>query len=196
MSQARFTDPDLQAIYTYLAPPATGRAQAASAEAVAIREGLELAADLAAVQRRAARTPADRQRANRSGRRSVESQAAMMLSRRAEHLRGDQLRARARTWTRVGLWPAEMEAWIGVMGVDGAAIASACREAGITLPAMEVVLDGVRVRQRLRGGESVASVLARATSSGRSLSAEETPLMGGELTPCNRPQQGRAASRE
>jgi hypothetical protein len=42
---------------------------------------------------------------------------------------------------------------------------------GIALSAMDVVLDGVRVRQRLRDGESVPVVLACAVSCGRSLSA-------------------------
>ncbi|WP_251091394.1 hypothetical protein [Streptomyces sp. Caat 7-52] len=40
---------------------------------------------------------------------------------------------------------------------------------GITLAAMGVVLDGMRVKHRLRGGESAFSVLARAAACGRSL---------------------------
>lgn len=175
MSDALFTDPVLQAIYTYLAPPAAGRPQASSAEAVADREGLDLAADLAAVRRRTARRSAGQRGAGRTGRRddrcSLESYAFTVLSRQAVHLRGEQLRGRARAWARVGLWPQELEGWISAVGVDGAAVASACLRAGIALSAMEVVLDGVRVRQRLRGGEPVPSVLARAASCGQSLSA-------------------------
>ncbi|MGW6958785.1 hypothetical protein [Streptomyces chartreusis] len=175
MPDARFTDPDLQAIYTYLAPPAGTPHRAASAEAVADREGLDLAADLAAVRRRTARTPRPRRsgspRGGRDDRRTLESQARTILRRRAGHLRGEQLRGRARAWAGVRLWPAEMEAWIDAVGVDGAVVASACLKAGIALSAMDVVLDGVRVRQRLRGGESAAAVLARAAACGRSLSA-------------------------
>jgi hypothetical protein len=64
-----------------------------------------------------------------------------------------------------------MDAWMAAVGVDGAAIAQACLQAGIALSAMDVVLDGVRVRQRLRGGESAPAVLARAAGCGRTLSA-------------------------
>ncbi|KUN75565.1 hypothetical protein [Streptomyces griseoruber] len=70
----------------------------------------------------------------------------------------------------MGLWPAETEAWIRAVGVDGAAIARDCRTAGIALSAMNVLLDGMRVKHRLRGGEPAFAVLARAASSGRCLS--------------------------
>ncbi|MGW1364995.1 hypothetical protein ACWCQP_47345 [Streptomyces chartreusis] len=171
MPDARFTDPDLQAIYTYLAPAADGPDQADSAEAVADREGLDLAADLAAVRRRTARTRRAGRSRGRDDRRTLESQALTMLRRRAGYLRGERLRGRARAWAGVRLWPTEMEAWIDAVGVDGAHVASACLKTGIALSAMDVVLDGVRVRQRLRGGESAAAVLARAAACGRSLSA-------------------------
>ncbi|MFF3639082.1 hypothetical protein [Streptomyces sp. NPDC002250] len=65
--------------------------------------------------------------------------------------------------------PEEMRGWIAAVGVDGAAIARDCRTAGIALAAMGVVLDGVRVKHRLRGRESAFSVLARAAACGRSL---------------------------
>ncbi|MFB6931267.1 hypothetical protein [Streptomyces chartreusis] len=148
MPDARFIDPDLQAIYTCL--------------------------DLAAVRRRTARTPRPRRSGrsrSRDDRRTLESQARTVLRRRAGHLRGEQLRGRARAWAGMGLWPAEMEAWIDAVGVDGAVVASACLQAGIALSVMDVVLDGVRVRQRLRGGESAAAVLARAAACGRSPSS-------------------------
>ncbi|WP_330335844.1 hypothetical protein [Streptomyces sp. NBC_00557] len=67
------------------------------------------------------------------------------------------LRARAQAWTRVALWPAEMDAWIGAVGVDGSAIARDCHTAGIALSATDIVLDGMRVKQRLRGGETAFS---------------------------------------
>jgi hypothetical protein len=54
-----------------------------------------------------------------------------MLSRRALHLRTAELRTRARAWAQVGLWPEEMDAWIGAVGVDSAAVARDCQEAGI-----------------------------------------------------------------
>lgn len=85
------------------------------------------------------------------------------------HLRTAELRTRARAWARLRLWPEEMQAWIAAVGVDGAAVARDCRTAGITLAAMGVVLDGMRVKHRLRGGESAFSVLARAAACGRSL---------------------------
>lgn len=77
------------------------------------------------------------------------------------------MRTRARAWARVGLWPEEMRAWIAALGVDGAALARDCRTAGIALSAMGVVLDGMRVKHRLRGGEGAFSVLARAAACGR-----------------------------
>lgn len=175
MTHARFIDPELQAVYAYLRPgPADGPAD--TAEAIAAREGLNLAADLAALRRRTARATAPRPRAGREDRRredrrSLESYAFTMLSRQAPHLRTGQLRPLARAWARLGLWPEEMRAWISAVGVDRAAVVRDCITAGIALSAMDVVLDGVRVKQRLRGGESAFSVLARATGCGRNLSA-------------------------
>ncbi|MFF8729530.1 hypothetical protein ACF073_24000 [Streptomyces sp. NPDC015171] len=68
MTRARFTDPELQAIYVFLAPADTG-APTDTAEAIAAREGLDLAADLAAARRRTARAAASRRRSGREGRR-------------------------------------------------------------------------------------------------------------------------------
>ncbi|MFE9069060.1 hypothetical protein [Streptomyces violaceusniger] len=62
------------------------------------------------------------------------------------------------------------EARAGTVAREPLPIVMECRQAGIALSAMDVVLDGVRVKQRLRCGEPAFSVLARATSSGRSLS--------------------------
>ncbi|MEU7429184.1 hypothetical protein [Streptomyces sp. NPDC040750] len=170
MTRPRFTDPALQAAYDCLAPADTG-APADTAEAIAAREGLNLAADLAAVRRRTARSAPTRQRIpRRDDSRSLQALAFTLLSRQAVTLRGPELRSRAQAWVRVGLWPQEMEAWIGAVGVDGAAIARDCRTAGIALSAMNVALDGRRVKDRLRGGEPASSVLARAAACGRSLS--------------------------
>ncbi|WP_405763941.1 hypothetical protein OHU34_43510 [Streptomyces sp. NBC_00080] len=174
MTRARFTDTELQALYDCLAPAESGT-PADTAEAIAAREGLDLADDLAAARRRTARATAARRRTDggkhrRDDRRSLERHAFTLLSREATHLRPSALRDRARAWATVGLWPAEMEAWIRAVGVDGAAIARDCRTAGITLSAMNVLLDGMRVKHRLRGGEPAFAVLARATSSGHCLS--------------------------
>ncbi|MEW2493894.1 hypothetical protein AB0942_10140 [Streptomyces nodosus] len=174
MTHPRFTDPELQAVYAFLTPADTG-AQTDTAEAIAAREGLDLAAELAAVRQRTARAAAARRRSDHRGRRreaprAREGYAFTVLSRRAGHLRRSELRARAQAWARVGLWPQEMEAWIDAVGVDGAAIARDCRTAGIAVSAMNVTLDGMRVKQRLRGGEPAFSVLARAAACGRSLS--------------------------
>ncbi|WP_440581241.1 hypothetical protein [Streptomyces sp. PT19] len=173
MTDARFTDPELQALYALLAPTDTG-APSATAEDIAAREGLDLAADLAAVRRRTARAAASRRRSEgghrRENQRAPEDYALEVLSRRAGHLRRSELRDLARAWTRLGLWPAELEAWVGAVGVNGAAIARGCLTAGIAVSSMDIALDGMRVKQRLRGGEPVFSVLARAAACGRSLS--------------------------
>jgi hypothetical protein len=175
MARIRFTDPALQAVYACLSPQEVD-GPADTAEAIAAREGLDLAADLAAVRRRTARSAAPRPGAERAarrggGRRSLESLAFTMLSRQARHLRTAQLRLLARDWAQLGLWPEEMQGWISAVGVDSAAVVRDCGTAGIALAAMDLVLDGVRVKQRLRGGEPAFSVLARAASCGRSLSA-------------------------
>ncbi|MGW3850297.1 hypothetical protein [Streptomyces fagopyri] len=173
MPRTRFTDPALQAVYDCLAPAEAG-SPADTAEAIAAREGLDLAAELAVVRRRAAGTTASRRPTDRRGRRddrcTLERHALTVLSRVARHLRSSELRALARAWAGTKLWPVEMEVWILALGVDGAAIARDCRAAGIALSAMNVSLDGVRVKNRLRGGEPAFAVLARATSSGRRLS--------------------------
>lgn len=174
MTRAQFTDPELQAIYSFLAPADIG-ALVGTAEAIAAREGLDMAADLAAVRQRTARAAAPRQHSGRGGprredRRAREDYAFTVLSRRAGHLRRSELRVRAQAWTRLGLWPSEMEAWIDAVGVDGASIARDCRTAGITVSAMDIVVDGMRVKQRLRGGEPAFSVFARVAACGRSLS--------------------------
>ncbi|MGW0514992.1 hypothetical protein ACWD1W_38270 [Streptomyces olivaceoviridis] len=105
----------------------------------------------------------------RDDRRSLESHAFTLLSHQAPHLRPPELRTLARTWARVRLRPEEMQAWIAALGVDGAVITRDCRTVGIALSAMGVVLNGKRVRERLRGGESAFSAMARAAACGRSL---------------------------
>jgi len=132
--------------------------------------------ELRAVRRRTARSAGPRSRGGREARRgedrrSLESYAFTMLSRQATHLRTAQLRPLARDWARLRLLPEEMQVWIGPVGVDRYAVVRDCITAGIALAAMDVVLDGIRVKQRLRGGEPAFSVLARAASCGRSLSA-------------------------
>jgi hypothetical protein len=66
----------------------------------------------------------------------------------------------ARIWAQLGLWPEQTRAWIAAVGVDGAALVRDCIAAGIALSAMDAVLDGVRVKQRLQGGEPALSALA------------------------------------
>ncbi|MFF4692950.1 hypothetical protein [Streptomyces sp. NPDC001307] len=74
-----------------------------------------------------------------------------------------------RAWAQLGLWSKEMQAWIAAVGM-GAAIARGCLTAGVPLSAMDLVLDGVHVKQCLTGGETVFSVLPHAASSGGALS--------------------------
>ncbi|MFI7020367.1 hypothetical protein [Streptomyces sp. NPDC050164] len=114
---------------------------------------------------------ADRDARRREDHRSLESYAFTILNRQAPHLRTAQLRPRAQAWAQLGLWPEEMQAWIGALGVDRAAVVLDCTTAGIALSAMDVVLDGIRAKRLLRGGEPAFSVLARAASCGRSLGA-------------------------
>ncbi|MFE7860202.1 hypothetical protein [Streptomyces sp. NPDC057403] len=72
---------------------ATADDPADTAEAIAARESLNPAADVAAVRRRRARSPRPR---SRDGRRSPESYAFTTLSRQATHRRTAQLRPLAR----------------------------------------------------------------------------------------------------
>lgn len=173
MPRTLFTDPALQAVYDCLAP-AESSPPADTAEAIAAREGLDLATELAAARRRAAGTTVSPRQTDRRSRRddqrSLEGHALTVLSRVAKHRRSSELRALARAWAGTKLWPVEMEAWILAVGVDGPAIARNCRTAGIALSAMNVSMDGVRVKHHLRGGEPAFAVLARATGSGHRLS--------------------------
>ncbi|MFJ8677334.1 hypothetical protein [Streptomyces sp. NPDC093589] len=167
MSNARYTDPELQALYDYLAP--TEQPRAVSAEAIAAREGLNLAAELAALRRRPA-SPARQLRQVRTGayrgQRALQDHVFSLLRARATRVRPAVLRAQAASWAELRIWPHEAEAWIAALGADGAANASACLRVGIGLPAMDIVLDGQSIARRLRGGETPTAVHARAAALG------------------------------
>ncbi|MFE0908359.1 hypothetical protein ACFW3Y_34685 [Streptomyces rochei] len=173
MTDVRFTAPELQALYALLAPTDTVAPRAPLLKTSPPPRAWTWA-DLAAVRRHTARAAASRRRSEgerrRENQRAPEDYAFEVLSRRAGHLRRSERRDLARAWTRLGLWPAELETWVGALGVNGAAIAQGCLTAGIAVSSMDIALDGMRVKQRLRGGEPVFSVLARATACGRSLS--------------------------
>ncbi|MFE7332454.1 hypothetical protein ACFU8W_47970 [Streptomyces sp. NPDC057565] len=152
MSPASFNDPELQAIYTYLAPGgSTGRQAAANAEAIAACEGLDLGADLSAARRRA---PEPTCSVRRSSRRTLQDHAYGIL------------RAQAAAWADLRMWRHETEAWIHALGADGAPVAAACLRLGIGLMVMDIVLDGQSTSRRLRGGDTPTSVQARAAALG------------------------------
>ncbi|MCX4826018.1 hypothetical protein OG883_40810 [Streptomyces sp. NBC_01142] len=79
------------------------------------------------------------------------------------------LRAQAAAWARLGTWPQETEAWIRALGADGTGLAATCRRLGVGLAAMDIMLDGQYASRRLRGGESVTAVQARAAALGITL---------------------------
>ncbi|MFD3422139.1 hypothetical protein [Streptomyces decoyicus] len=168
MSAAHYTDPELQAVYDYLAP--AGKQRAVSAEAIAAHEGLDLTAELAAVRRR---RPLPRPRPlpprRRPDSRALQDRVAGILRARAPRMRASALRAQAAAWADLRMWPHETEAWIEALGSDGAATAAACRRLGIGLPAMDIVLDGQSAARRLRGGETATAVHARAAALGIAL---------------------------
>ncbi|MEW2434394.1 hypothetical protein AB0952_09460 [Streptomyces caniferus] len=167
MSPARYTDPELQAIYDYLAPAEQPRA--ASAEAIAAREGLDLGAELASVRRHPVPAPRPARTGRRHNLRALQDHIYGVLRARAPRMRPSVLRAQAAAWAELRMWPHETEAWIKALGAEGAATAAACRRLHIALPALDIVLDGQTTARRLRGGETPTAVHARAAALGITL---------------------------
>ncbi|MEJ8653727.1 hypothetical protein WKI65_38195 [Streptomyces sp. MS1.AVA.3] len=168
MPPARFTDPELQALYDYLAPAQRTRtAGAASAEAIAAREGLNLTTELAALRRPAPARPAHTPR--HQTRPAQHSHVLALLRAHAPRMRATTLQTKAAAWAQLRMCPHETGAWIKALGVDGAATAAACRRLGIGLPAMDITLDGQTAARRLRGGETPTAIHARAATLGITL---------------------------
>ncbi|MGP4004646.1 hypothetical protein [Streptomyces sp. 8N706] len=172
----RFQDPELQAVLNFLrsaGPPARVPSPVAmstpdgDAVAVAEREGLDLGPALArrAGQSRAqhsAGSPGGRRRPVRPSRATLGEVAERAIREGMPRVRRSDVAVQVRAWARLGLWPQELTAWIRALGKDGAAVAAQCLREGVTLAALEVRLDGVQVRRRLRGGETLDALLAHA----------------------------------
>lgn len=157
-------------------------APADTAEAVAAREGLDLADDLATVLRHTARAAAGRRRTEQSARRrgdgrSLKSYAFTLLSRQAPHPRTSEHRGAGRgpgpgsvcgtRRCRRGSQPSAST--VPPSPGTAARQASPC-------PRWASSWNGMRVKHRLRGGESAFSVLARTAACGRSL--KDCPAQG------------------
>ncbi|MGW3660332.1 hypothetical protein ACWD6R_33900 [Streptomyces sp. NPDC005151] len=149
MPAARFNDPELQAIYDYFAP--VEEPSAASTETLAAREGLDLAADLAAVRRRMPSPSRPTHPGRRTDRRSLQDHIFGILRARAPRMRAVVVRAQAAAWADLRMWPHETEAWIRALGADGATIAAACRR-------LDIGLAAVTPPPRERGGFSLCRV--------------------------------------
>ncbi|MFG2698846.1 hypothetical protein [Kitasatospora sp. NPDC048407] len=146
---------------------------ASTPEEIARREGLDLGLDLAAL-RRPARKPVGRRpgsptdRRPRPGGRSRRAQPSVedLVLRAVRVCCPSLVPGRAvevaRQWVRSGCPLLELEEWMAALGVHGASVASDCLERGLSVRVLDVVVDGMHVRRRLRGGESVDSVLALA----------------------------------
>lgn len=89
-----------------------------------------------------------------------------LIARLAPGLRHHQLREHTTAWDALKLTAPELETWMRALGVDGAAAARTCRAFGIGPAALDVVLDGRRVRRRLREGTTVTAVPALAAERG------------------------------
>ncbi|WP_326581886.1 hypothetical protein OIE69_44580 (plasmid) [Actinacidiphila glaucinigra] len=59
-----------------------------------------------------------------------------------------------------------MEAWIRALGVDGARTAASCAHWGLPSSSLDIVVDRLHVRRRLRAGKTVTAVLALAAQYG------------------------------
>ncbi|GAA2984745.1 hypothetical protein GCM10010519_18980 [Streptomyces lactacystinicus] len=184
-------DPDAARIYAFLlgkqtAPVPPQRPTpacmpqyrpATTAEEIARREGLDL--DLTAVRRPSRRAavrrsgpPARRPQAGGSARRAQPTAEDMILrSVRVccPSLAPGQAVDVARQWVRSRCSLLELEGWIAALGVHGASVAAACVERGLSVSSLDVVVDGMHVRRRLRAGESVDGVLALADVHGIAL---------------------------
>lgn len=193
MTEPRFTDPELTAIWNFLRPHPTPlrspadtaratRRRTPDAQAIAAREGLDLGPELRRVLRRhpqpakaqprpasptGAATRNTTQQRDPAAARAVERSRVMrLIAQLAPGLRHHQLRERTTAWDALKLTSPELETWMRALGVDGAAAARACRAFGIGPAALDVVLDGRQVRRRLREGMTVTALLALAAERG------------------------------
>ncbi|MFJ1796843.1 hypothetical protein [Kitasatospora griseola] len=146
---------------------------ATTPEEIARREGIDL--DLVAL-RRPARKAADRAaRRPRLGGRSRQAQPSVedLVLRAVRACCPSLVPARAvevaRQWVCSGCSLLELEGWMARLGVHGAPVAADCVERGLSVASLDVVVDGMHVRRRLRAGESVDSVLALARIHGVTL---------------------------
>ncbi len=134
---------------------------ATTAAEIARREGIDL--DLSPVRHPASRRPL---LPGRPGRKRPQPSAADLTLRIVRaHAPGLQRTAAlklAEQWVRCGCSLLELQLWIDALGLYAASAAGRCAERGVSLAALETVVDGMHVRRRLRGGESVDSVLALA----------------------------------
>ncbi|MFJ3891096.1 hypothetical protein [Streptomyces rubrogriseus] len=188
MTEPRFTDPELTAIWDFLRPapspaPAADLARAPhrrtpDAQEIAAREGLDLGPELRHALRRRRQPSKTHPRpappaAGTSGQagpaaaRAVERSRVMRrIAQLAPGLRHDQLRERTRAWDALQMTPPELETWMRALGVDGAATVRACRAFSIGHAALDVVLGGRQVRRWLREGMTVTALLALAAERG------------------------------
>ncbi|GGV47586.1 hypothetical protein GCM10010495_76560 [Kitasatospora herbaricolor] len=143
---------------------------ATTAADIARREGLDL--DLSTVRpspRRqttrpsASRAPGKHERSrSRRPQPSVEDLVVRTVQGCAPGLPRAKALDLARQWIRSGCSLLELEGWIAALGLHSAYAAARCLQLGLSLGSLDVVVDGMHVRRRLRGGESVDSVLALA----------------------------------
>jgi len=76
----------------------------------------------------------------------------------------------AAAWQRGGFTAEQVRPWAAALGVHGYAAAVVCAGRGLSPQALEVRLAGSTARQRIRGGESVDSVVSLAAALGVALS--------------------------
>ena len=72
----------------------------------------------------------------------------------------------AAAWQRGGFTAEQARPWAAVLGVHGYAAAAVCAQRGLSPQALEARLAGSTARQRIRGGESVDSVVSLAAALG------------------------------
>jgi hypothetical protein len=178
-------NPDEQAILDFLLskPQRTGmpsptwmprRRPVTSPEDIARQNGLDgLAEDIQRLRRgRTVPRPRPQDRGRRHQRRSSrpqpdrEAQFVRVLLTLAPARTNIQIAGWARSWSRLPIEATELHEWVQALGAEGAAAARTWLERGLGLTALETMVDGQPAGRRVRSGEAVDSVLARAWQSG------------------------------
>jgi L-alanine-DL-glutamate epimerase-like enolase superfamily enzyme len=81
-------------------------------------------------------------------------------------LQREEARKLAKQWVEKGFDAAQIRLWAQEFGIHGHHQAALCWARGLSAASLRIKLNGIALSQRIRGGESVDSVLALAETLG------------------------------